>query len=125
MDHVADLEPVMNAADVSEMQTDARKVRVDDSLADYLLRIVKATRDSEILDLGISPRGTLALFHTAQAVAYLEGRDYCIADDIKGVAVPVLAHRVVVNSRYSTGLRRTNENETALGEILRGVDVPI
>lgn len=125
MEHVVDLEPVMNAADVSEMQADARKVRVDDSLADYLLRIVKATRDSEILDLGISPRGTLALFHTAQAVAYLEGRDYCIADDIKGVAVPVLAHRIVVNSRYSTGLRRTNENETALGEILRGVDVPI
>jgi MoxR-like ATPase len=108
-----------------EMQAEARKVRVDDALADYLLRIVKATRETEILDLGISPRGSLALFHTAQAVAFLEGRNYCIADDIKGVAVPVLAHRVVVNSRYSTGMRRTNENETALGEILRGVDVPI
>jgi len=122
---VAELEPVMTAADALEMQAAARRVRVDDALADYLLRIVKATRESEILDLGVSPRGTLALYHTAQAVAFLEGRDYCIADDVKSVAVPVLAHRVVVSSRHSTGLRRSAEAEAALVEIVRGVDIPL
>ena len=119
------LEPVMTAADVVEMQAAARRVRVDDALADYLLRIVKATRESDILDLGVSPRGSLALFHTAQAVAFIDGRDYCIADDIKSVVLPVLAHRIVVSSRYSTGLRRSNEAEAALTEILRGIDVPL
>jgi MoxR-like ATPase len=119
------LEPVLTAADVIEMQTAARQVRVDDALTDYLLRIVKATRESEMLDLGVSPRGSLALYHTAQAVAFLDGRDYCIADDIKSVALPVLAHRIVVSTRYSTGLRRSNEAEAALTEILRGVEVPL
>jgi MoxR-like ATPase len=122
---VASVEPIMSSADVLEMQAAARRVRVDDALADYLLRVVKATRDSEILDLGVSPRASLALYHTAQAIAFVEGRDYCIADDIKSVVVPVLAHRVVVSSRYSTGLRRSDEAETALREIVRGVDVPL
>jgi MoxR-like ATPase len=122
---VAELEPVMTAADVIEMQAAARRVRVDDALADYLLRIVKATRESEMLDLGVSPRGSLALYHTAQALAFLDGRDYCIADDVKEVAVPVLGHRIVVSSRHSTGLRRSAEAEAAMTEIVRGVDVPI
>jgi MoxR-like ATPase len=125
LEPVAELEPVMSAADVVEMQGLARRVRVDDALSDYLLRIVKATRESDILDLGVSPRGSLALYHTAQAVAFLEGRDYCIADDVKSVAVPVLAHRVVISSRHSTGLRRSQEAEAALAEIVRGVDVPL
>ena len=115
----------MSSADVLEMQAAARRVRVDDALADYLLRVVKATRDSEILDLGVSPRASLALYHTAQALAFFEGRDYCIADDIKSIALPVLAHRIVVNSRFSTGMRRSDEAETALREILRTVDVPL
>jgi MoxR-like ATPase len=119
------LKPVMTSSDVVEMQAAARRVRVDDALADYLLRIVKTTREADILDLGVSPRGSLALYHAAQAVAFLDGRDYCIADDIKSVVVPVLAHRVVVSSRYSTGLRRSNEAEAALAEILRGVEVPL
>lgn len=122
---VDELQPVMTAADVVEMQDAARRVRVDDALAEYLLRIVRATRESDILDLGVSPRGSLALYHTAQAVAYIDGRDYCIADDIKSIVLPVLAHRVVVSSRYSTGLRRSSEAEAALTEILRTVDVPL
>ena len=119
------LEPVMTAADVVEMQAACRTVRVDDVLVDYLLRIIRATRESDILDLGVSPRASLALYHSAQALAFVEGRDYCIADDVKSLVVPVLAHRIVVNSRYSTGLRRSTEAETALEEILRGVEVPL
>jgi len=125
VDPSVQIDPVMSSADVLEMQTAVRRVRVDDALADYLLRIVKATRESDILDLGVSPRGSLALYHSAQAVAFVDGREYCIADDIKSVAGPVLAHRIVVNSRYSTGLRRSNEAEAAITEILRGVEVPL
>jgi MoxR-like ATPase len=122
---VESLHAVLNTDDVLEMQEAVRRVRVDEALLDYLMRIVTASRQADILDLGVSPRGSLALLHAAQAVAFCEGRDYCIADDIKSVVLPVLAHRVVVSSRYSTGLRRSDEAEAALGEILRGIEVPI
>jgi MoxR-like ATPase len=120
-----ELDAVLSSADVLEMQRLSREVRVDEALLDYLMRIVLATRQSDVLDLGVSPRGSLALLHAAQASAFYEGRDYCIADDVKSLVVPVLAHRVVVSSRYSTGLRRSDEAEAALGEILRNIDVPI
>jgi MoxR-like ATPase len=117
--------PVLHANEVVALQMEVRDVSVDESLIDYLVRIVQATRQAEILDLGVSPRGSLALYHTAQALAYLNGRDYVIPDDIKRLVVPVCAHRIVVNSRYSTGLRRSEEAEAALLEILKTVDVPI
>lgn len=122
---VDSVESLMTAEDVVEMQAASRRVKMDDALMEYLLRIVKATRESDILDLGVSPRAALALYHTAQAMAYCEGRDFCIADDIKAVVLPVLAHRIVVSSRYSTGLRRSQEADAALDEILRGVEVPL
>ena len=77
-------------------------VRVDESLLDYVMSIVQATRRSEFLVIGASPRGSLALRRAAQALAYFEGRDYCIPDDIKRLALPVLAHRVIVSSKYSS-----------------------
>jgi MoxR-like ATPase len=117
--------PVMHAEDVTALQHEAREVAVDDSLLDYIIQIVRATRNSEILDLGVSPRGSLALFHAAQALAFIEGRDYAIPDDIKRLVTPIFAHRVVVNSRYSTGLRRSDEAEAALQEILKTVSVPL
>jgi len=117
--------PVMHSENVLGLQREVRDVNVDESLVDYLIRIVRATREAEILDLGVSPRGSLALFHAAQALAYIEGRDYVIPDDIKRLVVPVFAHRIVVNSRYSTGLRRSDEAEGALNEILKSVNVPL
>lgn len=117
--------PVMHSDDVLALQHEVREVAVDDSLVDYLLRIVRATRQADMLDLGVSPRGSLALYHAAQALAYVEGRDYAIPDDIKRLVVPVFAHRIVVNSRYSTGFRRSDEAEAALQEILKTISVPI
>jgi MoxR-like ATPase len=117
--------PVMHSDDVLALQHEVRDVSVDDSLVDYLIRIVRATRQSDILDLGVSPRGSLALYHAAQALAYIEGRDYAIPDDIKRLVVPVFAHRIVVNSRYSTGFRRSDEAEAALQEILKTISVPL
>ncbi|MDQ3258172.1 MAG: MoxR family ATPase [Acidobacteriota bacterium] len=123
LDHVR---AVMSGADVVELQRAVGGVRVDDSLVDYLMRIVAATRDSEMLDLGVSPRGTLALFRAAQALALTEDRDYCVPDDIKRLVLPVFAHRLLVNSRFSSSLnRRSEEAEAALREIMKTVSVPI
>ena len=118
--------PVMSQNDILELQQLATEVRVDDSLIDYLLQIVAATRENDALELGISPRGTLALFRSAQAFALIDGRDYCIADDIKQLVLPVFAHRVIVNLRQSTSSkRRSFEAEQILREILQKTSVPI
>jgi MoxR-like ATPase len=122
---VDDLTPVMTAEDVLELQEEVRRVRVDDALLDYLLAIVEATRKSEVLDLGVSPRGSLALYRAAQALALTEDRDYCIADDIKRLVIPVFGHRIIVSSRYSTRLRRGEESDAVLTEIIKNIRVPI
>ena len=122
---VDSITPVMHSDDVLALQRETREVVVDESLLDYLIRIVRATRESDILDLGVSPRGSLALYHAAQALAFVSGRGYVIPDDIKRLVIPVFAHRIVVNSRYSTGQRRSEEAETALQEILRTISVPL
>lgn len=117
--------PVMSEEDVLEMQGLVAEIRVDESLIDYLLAIVEQTRRSENLELGISPRGTLALYRSAQALALIEGRDFCQPDDIKRLVVPCFAHRVIVNSRHSSAIRRTREAEQILQEILQKVKVPV
>lgn len=124
-DPLDSLEPVMSSHQVTELQRAVAAVSVDDALVQYLMRIVAATRDSEMLDLGVSPRGTLALFRAAQALALVEERTYCIPDDIKRLVVPVFAHRIVVSSRFSSSLRRSEEAEAVLNEILKTVSVPL
>jgi MoxR-like ATPase len=124
-DPLHSIEPVMSQSDVIELQTLVAAVRFDDALLDYLLQIVDLTRRSESLELGISPRGTLALFRSAQALALIEGRDYCIADDIKRLVLPCFAHRVIVNSRINVIRNRTREAEQVLQDILQQVSVPI
>jgi MoxR-like ATPase len=124
-DPLDDLGPVMTAREVVELQQTVASVAVDDVLVQYLMRIVAATRTSEMLDLGVSPRGTLSLFRAAQALALTEDRTYCIPDDIKRLVVPVFAHRIVVSSRFSSSLRRSEEAEAVLNEILKTVSVPL
>src|SRR3982751_6168507 len=120
-----ELRPVMTGSDVLELQRAVADVSVDDALVDYLMRIVEATRDSEMLDLGVSPRGTLALFRAAQALALSEDRTYCVPDDIKRLVLPIFAHRMVVSSRFSSSLRRSEEAEAVLREIMKTVSVPL
>jgi MoxR-like ATPase len=124
-DPLDDLEPVMNAHEVMALRRAVTAVAVDDSIVHYLMRIVAATRDSEMLDLGVSPRGSLALFRAAQAIALGEDRTYCIPDDVKRLVVPVFAHRITVSSRFSSSLRRSEEAEAVLNEILKTVSVPL
>jgi len=119
------IQPVMHAEDILSAQSSASAVRVDESLLDYIMAIVEATRRSEFLLIGTSPRGSLALRRAAQALAYFEGRDYCVPDDIKQLVLPVLAHRVVVSSKYSSPYKRSEEAEAILAEILRSIEVPL
>jgi MoxR-like ATPase len=120
-----DLRAVMSSEDILQLQRTVSEVSVDDALVDYLMRIVSATRDTEMLDLGVSPRGTLSLFRAAQALALTEDRSYCVPDDIKRLVLPVFAHRVVVSSRFSSSLRRSEEAEAVLREIMKSVSVPL
>ncbi len=118
------LEPVVTRADISAMQRVARQVKFDDSLAAYLLAIVQETREHESLEIGVSPRGAIALRRIAQARALVEGRDFCIPDDVRDLVVDVLAHRVFVDPR-SGPARGGEETAWILREILDRVPVPL
>src|SRR4051812_9777652 len=100
---VETLTPVLTADDILQLQRVVRNVRVEDSIADYLLDLVHATRKGEDLHVGVSTRGALTLYRAAQSLALVSGRDYVVPDDIKTLAVPVLAHRVVGKSFLQAG----------------------
>jgi MoxR-like ATPase len=117
--------PVLSAAEILELQQFVTEVKMDESLIEYMMEIVTLTRQSEALELGVSPRGTLSLYRSAQALALIEGRDFCLPDDIKRLVVPAFAHRIIVSSRYSSAVRRSHEAEQILQEILLKVKVPV
>jgi MoxR-like ATPase len=119
------LRPVLTGADVLEIQQGVMRVQVDDSLLDYALTIVGKTRDSEHLSLGVSPRGSQMLYRAAQAMAFLDGRTFCTPEDFKPLVVPVFAHRVVVNGLYSSTLKKSEQAEQVLQEIVDSVPVPV
>lgn len=116
------LKPVMHADDIIKAQTAVKKVRIDETLIDYALKITEATRHSDDFVLGASPRGTLSLVHTAQGFAAVQGRDYVLPDDIKAVAMAVLAHRVFVKPRLRTGEAPARK---IIARILDEVPVPV
>ncbi|MGB2622782.1 MAG: MoxR family ATPase, partial [Candidatus Acidiferrum sp.] len=124
-DSLATLEPVADVGDVLEMQEAVARVKVDSSLHDYALEIVNRTRKTEQLALGVSPRGTLMLQRAAQARAYLDGRDYCLPDDFKQLAVAVFSHRVVASARHASLQRKSETTESVLREIVDSVRVPL
>jgi MoxR-like ATPase len=120
-----ELRPVLTGADVIAMQQEVLQVRVDDSLVDYALEIVRRTRDTEYFNLGVSPRGSLMLYRAAQAMAYLSGRDYATPADFKSLAVPIFAHRVVVDARYASTLKKTDQADQLMTEMVESVPVPV
>ena len=124
-DPFKDLKPVLSGEEISEIQDAVREVKVDDALLEYALLIAERTRRHEYLSLGVSPRGSMALYRAAQAVAMIEGRDYCIADDIKRLVLPVLAHRLVVSSRYASTQKKGHQAEAILEEIVNSLPVPL
>jgi MoxR-like ATPase len=116
------LSQVVEKERIPELQRLVRQVQVVDSVRRYILELVHATRENPALALGASPRGSLALFRSAQALAVLRGRDFVIPDDVKHVAVPCLAHRLVLNPENTLG------GETSAGvieELLKQIEVPL
>jgi MoxR-like ATPase len=120
---------VLTRAELQELQDAAKNVSVDNALVDYMLAIVERTRHHEGLALGVSPRGSQALFRAVQAHALLEGRAWAIPDDVKILAPKVLGHRVMPAARVSLTLRRNGTSastgERILEEILAEIEVPL
>src|ERR1035441_1132851 len=115
----------LEAEEVLRLQDAVPTVTVDESLVDYMLAIVERTRTHDALALGVSPRGSQALFRAVQAAALMEGRDFAIPDDVKRLAVPLFAHRVVINTRNTLAQRRADMGERIIEEILSQVEVPL
>jgi MoxR-like ATPase len=116
-----DLGPVVNCQQILDMQAEVRRVRIDPAIADYIVRIVATTRGDPRLRLGISPRGSLSLYRAAQSSALIQGRDYCLPDDVRALAVPVLAHRIVLDTKARYAGQR---NEHVIEEALDKTPVP-
>ncbi|HEX7104129.1 MAG TPA: MoxR family ATPase [Nitrolancea sp.] len=118
---IEQLEQAVGAEDLIEAQQAVRQVHVDDTLKEYIVSIVEATRSHDDVYLGAGPRGSLALYNTARAWAAMAGRDYVIPDDIKALASPTLAHRVIV----SPAARMKNvDGRMVIREILMSTGVP-
>jgi MoxR-like ATPase len=124
-DSVAAIEPVAGIADVLSMQEAVARIKVDSTLHDYALEIVNRTRKSDQLLLGVSPRGTLMLQRAAQARAFLDGRDFCLPDDFKQLAVAVFSHRVVASARHASLQKKSETTESVLRELVDSVRVPL
>ena len=121
-DALFSLDPVTDAQELLRAQDMVARVRVEESVRRYTVRIVHATREHRTLMLGASPRAALALYKTAQARAAIDGRDFVTPDDVKALASPVLAHRMILTSNARV---RGHTAEQALAEVLSSVAVPV
>lgn len=113
--------PVATGTDLLELQTAVKDIYVDDTLKKYITSLVAATRDHPTIYLGASPRGSLALFRTAQARALVQGRDYVLPDDVKALAESVLAHRLIIRL---TDVSQDKSGRASITEILETIPVP-
>jgi len=116
------LVPVVQASDLLAMQQQVKEVLVEESVRDYVVKVVRATRKHAAVELGVSPRGTLALYKTAQALAALRDRQFVIPDDVKYLAPPVLTHRIIISPQTRLRGRRPEE---VMAEIVDTVPVPV
>jgi MoxR-like ATPase len=116
--------PVVTGEDVVALQHAVGDVRVDESVARYMLGIIQGTREAEFIELGASPRASVSFYEACQARALVEGRDYVTPDDVKTMAGPVLSHRVIVRSREGSPLASARARNAALAEVLKRTPVP-
>lgn len=117
------LNSVCSADDLARAAAEIRAVHVSGAVRDYIVAIANASRDSELIRLGVSPRGTLALMQAAQAWAAIDGRDHVLPDDVKAVAIPVLSHRLI--SRSQNTVKLTRSGESIVEYLLQKVPAPI
>ena len=121
-DPLETLQAVTSPEALIELQRAVRQIRVEDSVREYVVKVARATRDHPAVSLGVSPRGTMALYHTAQALAAIRGRDYVIPDDVKELAPHVLTHRIIINPQ--TRLRGRTPQEVVM-DVVEQVPVPV
>jgi MoxR-like ATPase len=119
------LAPVLHGSDLLAMRAAAERVKFDEGLVTYLLSIVHATREHDAIRLGASPRGAVALRRAAQARALVDGRDFCIPEDVRDLATSVLAHRIGLDPRREGAGHGAEEAEWLVREIVDGVAVPL
>ena len=120
---VDSLQPAVSTQQVTRLQEAVRRVKVDEAISDYVLDLVEATRRSDDLHVGASTRGALAFYRASQAAALAAGRDYVVPDDVKQLAVPVLAHRVITKGYLHGGQREAIEELVA--RLVEEVSVPV
>ena len=120
---ISQLSPVATPADVLAAREEIAQVQVSDAIRDYIVRIVRATRESDKVKLGVSPRGTVALTCAARALAAMQGRDFVLPDDVNELAVPVLAHRIISQSQSSIHL--SGSNEAIIEYLLSKIPAPL
>ncbi|HZN44896.1 MAG TPA: MoxR family ATPase [Nitrospiraceae bacterium] len=120
-----EIQAVLSVQDILDLQDQVEKVRLEESLMDYLLSIVLATRRSELLSLGVSTRGALALCKAAKALALVRHRDYCLPDDIKELAPVIISHRVMLNRSQGIRTRSFDQTEQVIRDILESLPVPV
>jgi len=125
LERASQMQPVLTREELLELQAVVEKIRVDETLFGYMLGIVDETRKHDQLALGVSPRAAQALYRASQALAMIEERDYVIPDDIKRLAVPVFAHRVVMHQRSGLAARSSEAAERVVEEILSRIEVPL
>jgi MoxR-like ATPase len=115
------IESVISTLDIIQLKVKVREVTVSEDIEDYLMDIVQKTRQHNYVEIGVSPRGSLAYMRAIQSRAFLYGRDFCTPDDIKALALPLLAHRISLNVE---GEVKTSK-ETIIEEILDSTSVPV
>ncbi len=123
-DPVAALRPVVSLDQIRELQAAVEQVAVNDALVDYAMAVVTETRGHRGIAVGVSTRGALAWYRAAQAAAIIDGRDFCVPDDFKQLAVAALAHRVVLAGNLDSVGKQRLEGERIIGEIIGRVAVP-
>ena len=121
-DPLGSLGPVASADDVLRIQALVRQVYIDPVLRDYLVQVIRATREHPDVELGASPRATLGLYRCAQALAGIRGQEYVTPDDIKTLATPALAHRIILKSMARL---RERSQESVVNEVLEAQTVPV
>jgi len=119
------LKPVLTASEVRDLQDCVGDVTVDESVARYMLAIVQGTRQDEHIQLGASPRASVALYEACQARAIVESRDYVTPGDVKTMAPPVLSHRLLVKSRGGDLVSAARERVRAVKEVVKNVPIPV
>ncbi|MHB1159448.1 MAG: AAA family ATPase [Chloroflexota bacterium] len=121
-DPLADLGPVLSAAELPQLVSACRRVYVGEAVEDYLVDLVRASREASEVSLGASPRATIALLRGSQALAALEGRDYVLPDDVKRLAGPVLSHRLILTAQ---GYLQGQAASRLVGDLLERVPAPV